>query len=52
MRLIYEEVEMAIQEGNPPFTALITDELNNIQQKLIIRQLLRKSALSMQRLRH
>lgn len=30
MNLIYEEVEIAIQEGNPPFAAIITDSENNI----------------------
>lgn len=30
MNLVYEEVEIAIQEGNPPFAAIITDSENNI----------------------
>ena len=30
MKLVYEEVEIAIQEGNPPFAAIITDSENNI----------------------
>lgn len=30
MKLVYEEVEIAIQEGNPPFAAIITDPQNNI----------------------
>ncbi len=30
MQLVFEEVERAIQEGNPPFAALITDSDNNI----------------------
>ncbi len=30
MNLIYDEVEVAIQEGNPPFAAIITDSENNI----------------------
>lgn len=30
MKLVYEEVEIAIQEGNPPFAAIITDSKNNI----------------------
>lgn len=30
MNLVYEEVEKAIQEGNPPFAAIITDPQNNI----------------------
>ncbi len=30
MELVYEEVERAIQEGNPPFAAIITDSENNI----------------------
>jgi tRNA(Arg) A34 adenosine deaminase TadA/pimeloyl-ACP methyl ester carboxylesterase len=30
MNLVYEEVEVAIQEGNPPFAAIITDSKNNI----------------------
>lgn len=30
MNLVYEEVEIAIQEGNPPFAAVITDSENNI----------------------
>lgn len=30
MSLVYEEVEIAIQEGNPPFAAVITDSENNI----------------------
>jgi len=29
MNLVYEEVEIAIQEGNPPFGAIITDSENN-----------------------
>lgn len=28
MNLIYEEVEIAIQEGNPPFASIITDSEN------------------------
>lgn len=30
MNLVYDEVEIAIQEGNPPFAAIITDSKNNI----------------------
>lgn len=30
MNLVYEEVEVSIQEGNPPFAAIITDFENNI----------------------
>ena len=30
MNLVYDEVEIAIQEGNPPFAAIITDSHNNI----------------------
>lgn len=30
MNLVYEEVEVAIQEGNPPFAAIITDSQNKI----------------------
>lgn len=30
MHLVYEEVEKAIQEGNPPFGAVITDSEHNI----------------------
>lgn len=30
MNLLYNEVEIAIQEGNPPFAAIITDAENNI----------------------
>lgn len=30
MNLVYDEVEIAIQEGNPPFAAVITDSKNNI----------------------
>jgi tRNA(adenine34) deaminase len=30
LNLVYEEVEIAIQEGNPPFAAIITDPENNI----------------------
>lgn len=30
MNLVYEEVEIAIEEGNPPFAAIITDSKNNI----------------------
>jgi tRNA(Arg) A34 adenosine deaminase TadA len=30
MNLVYEEVEIAIQEGNPPFASIITDSENNI----------------------
>lgn len=30
MNLVYEEVEKGIQEGNPPFAAVITDSENNI----------------------
>lgn len=30
MNLVYEEVEIAIQEGNPPFAAIITDSEDNI----------------------
>lgn len=30
LNLVYEEVEIAIQEGNPPFAAIITDSENNI----------------------
>lgn len=30
MNLLYKEVEIAIQEGNPPFAAIITDSENNI----------------------
>lgn len=30
INLVYEEVEIAIQEGNPPFAAVITDTENNI----------------------
>ena len=30
MNLVYDEVEVAIQEGNPPFAAIITDWENNI----------------------
>ena len=33
MHLLYEEVEMAIREGNAPFAALITDQQNNILAK-------------------
>ncbi len=29
MNLVYEEVEIAIQEENPPFAAIITDSENN-----------------------
>lgn len=30
MNLVHEEVEVAIQEGNPPFAAIITDSENHI----------------------
>jgi hypothetical protein len=30
LNLVYKEVEIAIQEGNPPFAAIITDPENNI----------------------
>ena len=30
LNLVYEEVEIAIQEGNPPFAAIITNSENNI----------------------
>ncbi len=30
MQLVYDEVEVAIKEGNPPFAAIITDAKNNI----------------------
>lgn len=30
MQLVYEEVELAIQEGNPPFAALITDQKDRL----------------------
>ena len=30
MNLVYEEVELAIEEGNPPFGALIADNKGNI----------------------
>lgn len=30
MRLVYEEVELAIYEGNPPFAALIVDEEHKV----------------------
>ncbi len=30
MNLVYEQVEIAIQEGNPPFAAIITNSENNI----------------------
>lgn len=30
MNLVYEEVELAIKEGNPPFGALITDDKDNV----------------------
>lgn len=30
MNLVYDEVEVAIQEGNPPFAAIITDSENNL----------------------
>lgn len=30
LNLVYEEVEITIQEGNPPFAAVITDSKNNI----------------------
>jgi tRNA(adenine34) deaminase len=33
MNLVYEEVEMAIKEGNPPFAALIVDQQNTIIAK-------------------
>jgi len=30
MKLVYEEVELAVKEGNPPFAALITDDKDYI----------------------
>lgn len=33
MRLVYQEVEIAIQEGNPPFAAIITDSEGHILAK-------------------
>lgn len=33
MNLLYEEVEIAIEEGNSPFAAIITDSQNNILAK-------------------
>lgn len=30
MNLVYQEIELAIREGNSPFAAIVTDLQNNI----------------------
>jgi tRNA(Arg) A34 adenosine deaminase TadA len=52
LSLVYEEVEIAIQEGNPPFAAIITNSENNIlavahnQANIALRDIIKGEELS------
>ena len=46
MDLVYEEVELAIREGNPPFASLIVDPQNNIIAKAHNQTNIKKSCIA------